>query len=87
MTTIYDPKHPLYLDEADTRKEMERVFDLCHGCRLIKKYASERRDRSMASKLASELLAASNGEGGAIKRRDEMHRMADANRAFAHFRW
>lgn len=55
--------------------------------RWIKKYASERRDRSMASKLASELLAASNGEGGAIKRRDEMHRMADANRAFAHFRW
>lgn len=55
--------------------------------RWIKKYASERRDRSMASKLASELLAAANGEGGAIKRRDEMHRMADANRAFAHFRW
>ncbi len=55
--------------------------------RWIKKYASERRDRSMASKLASELLAASNGEGGAMKRRDEMHRMADANRAFAHFRW
>jgi small subunit ribosomal protein S7 len=55
--------------------------------RWIKKYASERRDRSMASKLANELLAAANGEGGAIKRRDEMHRMADANRAFAHFRW
>lgn len=55
--------------------------------RWIKKYASERRDRSMASKLAAELLAAANGEGGAIKRRDEMHRMADANRAFAHFRW
>lgn len=55
--------------------------------RWIKKYASERRDRSMASKLAAELLAAANGEGGAIKRRDEMHRMADANRAFSHFRW
>ena len=38
MTTIYDPKHPLYLDEADTRKEMERVFDLCHGCRLCFKF-------------------------------------------------
>ncbi|NQW29608.1 MAG: 30S ribosomal protein S7 [Ignavibacteria bacterium] len=55
--------------------------------RWIKKYASERRDKTMASKIASELLAAANGEGGAIKRRDEMHRMADANRAFAHFRW
>lgn len=55
--------------------------------RWIKKFAADRRDRSMAQKLASELLAAANGEGGAIKRRDEMHRMADANRAFAHFRW
>jgi small subunit ribosomal protein S7 len=55
--------------------------------RWIKKYAEDRRDRSMAQKLASEILAAANGEGGAIKRRDEMHRMADANRAFSHFRW
>lgn len=55
--------------------------------RWIKKFASDRRDKSMASKLASELMAAANGEGGAIKRRDEMHRMADANRAFAHFKW
>ncbi len=55
--------------------------------RWLKKYALERRDRSMAGKLASEIQAAANGEGGAIKRRDEMHRMADANRAFSHFRW
>jgi len=55
--------------------------------RWIKKFASDRRDRSMASKIASEILAAAAGEGGAIKRRDEMHRMADANRAFSHFRW
>jgi len=34
MTTIYDPHHPLYLDEADTRQELQRVHDLCHGCRL-----------------------------------------------------
>jgi len=55
--------------------------------RWLKKYALDRRDRTMASKLASEIQAAANGEGGAIKRRDEMHRMADANRAFSHFRW
>jgi len=55
--------------------------------RWIKKYALERRDRTMASKIASELMAAANEEGGAIKRRDEMHRSADANRAFSHFRW
>ncbi len=55
--------------------------------RWIKKFASERRERSMAAKLASEIVAAASGEGGAIRRRDEMHRMADANRAFSHFRW
>lgn len=38
MTVIYDPHHSLYLDEADTRKELERVFDLCHGCRLCFKF-------------------------------------------------
>ena len=55
--------------------------------RWLKKYAVDRRDRSLASKIANELIAASNGEGGAMKRRDEMHRAADANRAFSHFRW
>lgn len=34
MTITYDPKHPMYLDEADTRRELERVYDVCHGCRL-----------------------------------------------------
>lgn len=55
--------------------------------RWIKQYARERRDKSMALKLAAELLAAANGEGGAIRKRDEVHRMAEANRAFAHYRW
>ena len=49
--------------------------------------AQERSDKSMSLKLASELLAASNGEGGAIKKKDDVHRMAEANKAFAHFRW
>lgn len=55
--------------------------------RWIKQYARERRDKSMALKLAAELIAAANGEGGAIRKRDEVHRMAEANRAFAHYRW
>ena len=38
MTTIYDPHHPLYLDEADTRNELARVYDLCHGCRLCTEF-------------------------------------------------
>ena len=40
MTTIYDPKHPLYVDEADVRAELTRVYDLCHGCRLCFKYCT-----------------------------------------------
>ena len=40
MTTVYDPKHPLYTDEADVRSELTRVFDLCHGCRLCFKFCT-----------------------------------------------
>lgn len=50
-------------------------------------YASDRKDKSMSQKLAAELLAASNGEGNAIKKKEDTHKMAEANKAFAHFRW
>ncbi len=40
MTTTYDPKHPLYFDEADVREELTRVYDLCHGCRLCFKFCT-----------------------------------------------
>jgi len=40
MTTIYDPKDPLYLDEKDVRDELTRVYDLCHGCRLCFKFCT-----------------------------------------------
>ena len=49
--------------------------------------AQERSDKSMAQKLAAEFVAAASGEGGAVKKRDDVHRMAEANKAFAHFRW
>ena len=49
--------------------------------------ATARSEKSMAQKLAAELIAASAGEGGAIKKKDDVHRMAEANKAFAHFRW
>ena len=57
------------------------------GIRWLIRYANERRDRSMHEKLAAELIAASNGEGGAVKKREDVHRMAESNKAFAHFRW
>ena len=40
MTITYDPKNPLYLDEADVREELTRVYDICHGCRLCFKFCS-----------------------------------------------
>lgn len=49
--------------------------------------ARSKKGRPMAQKLADELLAASKNEGDAIKKKDEMHRMAEANKAFAHFAW
>ncbi|HLW06488.1 MAG TPA: 30S ribosomal protein S7 [Marinilabiliaceae bacterium] len=50
-------------------------------------YAGKRSGKSMADKLAAEILAAYNQEGGAYKRKEDMHKMAEANRAFAHFRF
>jgi small subunit ribosomal protein S7 len=50
-------------------------------------YANDRKEKSMSEKLASEFMAAASGEGNAIKKKEDTHRMAEANKAFAHFRW
>jgi small subunit ribosomal protein S7 len=50
-------------------------------------FSRDRRERSMAERLANELLDASNGIGASVKRREDMHKMAESNRAFAHYRW
>jgi len=55
--------------------------------RWLIRFASERSERTMAERLANEFLAASKGEGGAVRQREDTHRMADANRAFAHYRF
>ena len=55
--------------------------------RWIVLYARKRSGKSMREKLAAELLDAANERGEAVRRREEMHRMAEANRAFAHYRW
>ena len=49
--------------------------------------ARKRSDRDMYARLANELIDASNNTGGAVKKKEDMHRMAEANKAFAHFRW
>ncbi|MDO5739453.1 MAG: 30S ribosomal protein S7 [Ornithinimicrobium sp.] len=50
-------------------------------------YARQRREKSMTERLMNEILDASNGLGAAVKRREDTHKMADANKAFAHYRW
>jgi len=55
--------------------------------RWIKQYAKARRDKSMALRLAAELIAAANNEGAAVKKKEDVHKMAEANKAFAHFKW
>jgi small subunit ribosomal protein S7 len=55
--------------------------------RWLVNYARARREKTMADRLAGELLDASNGAGAAVKRREDGHKMAEANKAFAHYRW
>ncbi|MCD8094759.1 MAG: 30S ribosomal protein S7 [Ruminococcus sp.] len=57
------------------------------GLRWITKYSRERHEATMKERLAAEILDALNGTGGSCKKRDETHRMAEANKAFAHYRW
>ena len=67
--------------------EVNRNRQTSLSLRWIIGYARERGDKSMVEQLAAELLDAANNRGGAIKKRDDTHRMAEANKAFAHYRW
>ena len=55
--------------------------------RWLRESARKRSEKSMGQRLAAEMLEASESRGGAVKKRDEVHRMAEANKAFAHYRW
>ncbi|MFV1989684.1 MAG: 30S ribosomal protein S7 [Acidimicrobiales bacterium] len=57
------------------------------GLRWLVGYSRGRRERTMADRLANELLDASNSTGASVKRREDTHKMAEANKAFAHYRW
>ncbi len=71
--------------QVPTEVRPERRIAL--AMRWIKTYTRERNDKSMSLKLAAELIAASTGEGSAVKKKEETHKMAEANKAFAHFKW
>ena len=57
------------------------------GLRWLTTYSRSRNEKTMKERLAGEILDALNGTGGAVKKREDTHKMADANKAFAHFRW
>ena len=57
------------------------------GLRWLVNYSRLRNERSMEEKLAAEIIDAANGTGASVKKRDDTHRMAEANKAFAHYRW
>ncbi len=57
------------------------------GRRWLVDYARQRKEKTMPEKLANEIIDAFNGTGSAVKKREDVHRMAEANKAFAHYRW
>ncbi len=71
--------------QVPTEVRQERRTAL--AIRWLISYAQERAEKSMEEKLAAELLDAANNRGGAIKKREDVHKMAEANKAFAHYRW
>jgi len=67
-------------------QEIKANRKLSMGMKWMIRFARERSGKGFAEKLAAEIIAASKGEGAAVKRKEETHRMAEANRAFAHFK-
>ena len=67
--------------------EVRSVRRQALGIRWIITAARERNEKTMTERLSAELLDASNGRGNAVKKREDVHRMAEANRAFSHYRW
>ena len=67
--------------------EVNKARGVSLALRWIRDFAKTKKGKPMQEKLADELLSAFKGEGSAIKKRDDLHKMAEANRAFAHFRW
>lgn len=71
--------------QVPTEVRPERRIAL--AMRWIRTYARQRNEKSMSLRLASELISAANGEGSAVKKKEDTHKMAEANKAFAHFKW
>ena len=72
-----------YQVPVEVRKERQQALTL----RWLVQYAKNRNGKGMAENLANEIIDASNGVGGAVKKREDTHKMAEANKAYAHYRW
>ena len=72
-----------YQVPVDVKPERSTTLAL----RWLVTFTRQRRENSMIERLANEILDASNGLGASVKRREDVHKMAEANRAFAHYRW
>jgi small subunit ribosomal protein S7 len=72
-----------YQVPVDVRHDRSQAL----GMRWLVGYARERGEKTMVEKLANEILDASQNRGNAVKKREDVHKMADANKAFAHYRW
>ena len=77
---------PVFSDVKVTKFVNHLMYDGKKSMNLIQ-YARKRGGKTMAEKLAAEIVDAYNEQGGAFKRKEDMHKMAEANRAFAHFRF
>jgi small subunit ribosomal protein S7 len=67
--------------------EVRGTRSMTLALRWLVTYSSQRREKTMAERLMNEILDASNGLGAAVKRREDTHKMAESNKAFAHYRW
>ena len=67
--------------------EVTQERRLTLGLRWVVNYARLRNEKTMEQRLANEIIEAANGTGASVKKRDDIHRMAEANKAFAHYRW
>ena len=72
-----------YQVPVEVRKERQQALTL----RWLVQYAKNRNGKGMAENLADEIIDASNGVGGAVKKREDTHKMAEADKAYAHYRW